>query len=124
MTPAVIGGVAKGAVVASGAALGVQSNLDAAAAAATAAGVAASEARSIVDGLDLSLDADVALGCIAPAGVTLDGAARAALLAVLDAYPCDGAVSIVEWKRSCKTAAKSGQSLFSFVMCLAEAAAS
>ena len=50
----------------------------------------------------------------------LDSAVRDAMVGILDAYPCDGVVSIVEWKKFCKAATKSGKSLYGFVMSLAE----
>ena len=50
-----------------------------------------------------------------PEDVELSEIERTAMLEVLDAYPCDGCVSIVEWKRFCKQGAKSGQSLYGFV---------
>ena len=42
---------------------------------------------------------------------------RSAFVAVIDAYPCDGVVSIVEWKRFCK--ASHGRSLYGYVKALA-----
>ena len=42
---------------------------------------------------------------------------RSAFVAVIDAYPCDGVVSIVEWKRLCK--ASRGRSLYGYVKALA-----
>jgi hypothetical protein len=41
-----------------------------------------------------------------------------AMVHVLDAYPCDGVVSIVEWKRFCKAATQSGKTLYGFVKLL------
>lgn len=45
----------------------------------------------------------------------LNGDEREALQDILDAYPRDGAVSIVEWKRFCKTVSKSGKSMVGFL---------
>ena len=42
---------------------------------------------------------------------------RSAFVAVIDAYPSDGVVSIVEWKRFCK--ASQGRSLYGYVKALA-----
>jgi len=50
-----------------------------------------------------------------PEDVELTEEERTAMLGVLDAYPCDGCVSIVEWKRFCKQCTKSERSLYGFV---------
>mmetsp|Transcript_21155 Transcript_21155/g.41919 ORF Transcript_21155/g.41919 Transcript_21155/m.41919 type:complete len:175 (+) Transcript_21155:299-823(+) len=50
-----------------------------------------------------------------PEDVELTEEERSAMLGVLDAYPCDGCVSIVEWKRFCKQCTKSERSLYGFV---------
>jgi hypothetical protein len=53
-----------------------------------------------------------------PEDVQLNEQEKTALLDVLDAYPRDGCVSVVEWKRFCKQSKKSGRSLYGFIRLL------